>query len=255
MATSDLRAVLSVSDLSCKDSLDVALTSFSTHASKASRAIQKTVVRVGGMLDASLAMNEWAIHALDRIESKSSGVTGLIPFINRYDTRASVTETYIAAMDEVSEYLQRLIESNHQAYESLDALEEDVHLIHEILGLEKQFQETGRDEILSSLWSFLGGNQKLKKLFRTNLATLDEFERGRLANKEVVAQTAVAFEKMMLQIEHLRERVQRPGLAGDAIPVEMHIRNIQLGIEDLRIVKAQGRAKTSDDDDDELLIS
>lgn len=201
------------------------------------------------MLDASLAMNEWAIGALSRIENKASGLGGLIPFIGKYDTRTSVTATYVDAMDEVSEYLQRLIESNQEAYESLDALEEDLHLIHEIVGLEKQFQQTEQGEVLSSLWSLLGGNQKLKKLFKVNLSTLDDFERSRLANKEVVAQTSVAFNKMMLQIEHLRERVQRPGLSGDTIPIEMHIRNIELGIEELRLTRQQNRVGSADQDE------
>lgn len=250
MATSDLRSVLQLSDLSCKNSLDDALHSFSLHARDSSRHIQKTVVRVGGLLDASLAMNEWAVSALGRADGKRSTLGGLIPFIGRFDTRTSVTTTYIQAMDELSEYLRRLIESNQQAYESLDMLEEDLHLIHEIVGLEQKFQKTEQGEVLSNLWSFLGGNKKLKAVFKANLASLDSFERGRVANKEVVAATSVAFTKMMLEIEHLRERVQRPGLTGDDVPIEMHIRNIELGIEDLRA----RRDKSRKDENEDLLL-
>ena len=74
----------------------------------------------------------------------------------------------------------------------------------------------------------------MKAVFKTNLATLDDFEKGRKMTKELVAQTAVAFHKMMLQIEHLREEVSRPGLGSDEIPVEMHIHTIQRGIESLK---------------------
>lgn len=251
MATSDLRSVLQLSDLSCKNSLDDALRSFTVHARESSRNIQKTVIRIGGLLDASLAMNEWAITALERTESKTSALGGLIPFVRRFDTRTSVTDTYVHAMDELAEYLRRLIESNQKAYESLDQLEEDLHLIHEIVGLEKRFQKSEQGEILSNLWSMLGGNKKLKAFFKTNLATLDSFERGRLANQEVVAATSVAFTKMMFEIEDLRERVQRPGIVGDVIPIEMHIRNIELGIEELRIKRDTIRK----DEDAEMLLN
>lgn len=250
MATSDLRSVLQLSDLSCKNSLDEALHSFTVHARDSSRHIQKTVVRVGGLLDASLAMNEWAISALEKSDGKVSTLGGLIPFIGQLDTRTSVTNTYVQAMDELSSYLKRLIESNQKAYESLDKLEEDLHLIHEIVGLEKKVQKSEQGEVLSNLWSFLGGNRKLKSIFKSNLATLDSFERGRISNKAVVAATSVAFTKMMLEIEDLRERVQRPGLTGDVIPVEMHIRNIELGIEELR----SRRDKIRKSDDEELLL-
>lgn len=249
IATHDLRAVLQVSDLTCKNSLDEALQSFSVHARDSSRAIQKTVVRVGGLLDASLAMNEWALNALQRVEGKSSGIGSLIPFVAQYDSRLSVTTTYVQAMDELSQYLGRLIESNELAYQKLDSLEEDLHLIHEIIGLEKRFQKTEKDEVLSSLWSFLGGNRKLKKIFSTNLATLDGFERSRAANKEVVAATSVAFTKMMLQIEDFRTRVQRPGITGDGIPIEMHIRSIELGIEELRSTRAAHRQLDQEETD------
>lgn len=261
MATGDLRTVLQASELSCKDSLDTALQSFSTHARDSSRAIQRTVVRVRGMVDAQLSMNEWAVGALQRIEDKSSSVLGgLVPFLGRFDTRQSVTATYLGAMDALSDHVRRLIEANDLAYESLDHLEEDLHLVHEILGLEKQFQQTGQEEVLSSLWSLVGGNRKAKKLFAENLRVLGDFENQRLANKEMIATTSVAFSKMMYQIEYMREQIRRPGLANDDddnIPIEVHIRNIELAIESLRSTKDQGAAalgkKDSLDADDYLL--
>lgn len=79
----------------------------------------------------------------------------------------------------------------------------------------------------------------MKAIFKTNLSTLSDFEQTRKTTKEVVAQTAVAYHKMMLQIEHLREEVSRPGLR-DEVPVEVHVRTIQLGIESLRSRKNDG---------------
>lgn len=237
LATSDLRTVLQNSDLSCKQPLDTALQAFSLHARDSSRAIQRTVVRVRGMVDAQLAMNEWAVSALSRIEGVTTGgvLNALVPaFLASYDTRSSVTKTYIHAMDELSDTMRRLIEANEQAYESLDALEEDLHLIHEITGMEKHLQMDEQDKVLSNLWSLLGGNKKAKKFYKENLKVLGDFERSRIADKEVVAATSVAFTKMMLQIEYMREQIQRPGLSRDDIPIEMHIRSIELGIENLR---------------------
>ena len=233
MATNDLRIVLQGSTLSCKDTLDTALSTFSTHSRDASRAIQKTVVKVGGVLDTSLALNEWALNELNRHDTPSS-------FFNVFSRRATTTETYITAMNALAASLARLIESNQQAYASLDALEEDLHNIHTIVTQEKQFQKGIQEQdILTSLWSLLGGNKRMKAIFKTNLSTLSDFEQTRKTTKEVVAQTAVAYHKMMLQIEHLREEVSRPGLR-DEVPVEVHVRTIQLGIESLRSRKNDG---------------
>ncbi|CCG82011.1 Putative uncharacterized protein [Taphrina deformans PYCC 5710] len=257
MATGDLRAVLAQSELSCKDSLDDALASFTVHARDSGRAIQRTVVRVRGMVDAQLAMNEWALASLHRIgEDRSSSVLGAVmPFLGAHETRVSVTETYVRAMDELSGYVRRLIEVNQAAYEGLSALEEDLARIHSVIGLERQFQhESSSEDVLSSLWSLLGGNRKTRAIFRENLRILGDFEKGRVANKEVVAATSVAFSQMMYQIEYMREQIQRPGLVGETVPIEVHIRNIELGIESLKGTREFNRKEALEGPSPDLLL-
>ncbi|ORY83872.1 hypothetical protein BCR37DRAFT_378885 [Protomyces lactucae-debilis] len=235
LATRDLRAVLQASELSCKDTLDAALGSFGDHSRVAGRAIQQTVVRTNGLLDASLATNEWAIKALNQIET-NSGLTGMIPFAGSMNTREGVRKTYVAAMNFLSEELKRLVLSNDQASLALENLEEDLHTISSIMELEKQLQTEERQS-LSSLWSLLGGNRAQKRLFKSNMATLQEFEADRKHNRELVARTSVALDKMIVQVEEFRDKVARPGLLDDEIPIELHLNAIRMGVDELRGAK------------------
>jgi hypothetical protein len=236
LATRDLRAVLQASELNCKDTLDTALGAFSDHSRVASRAIQQTVVRTDGLLDASLATNEWAIKTLNKIDD-NSGLTGIIPFAASVNTREGVRKTYVAAMNFLSEELRRLILSNDQASMALENLEEDLHTISSIMELEKQFQNEERQS-LSALWSLLGGNRAQKRLFKANMETLQTFEADRKQNRQLVARTAVALDKMIVQVEEFRDKVARPGLLDDAIPIELHLNAIRMGVEELRGTKA-----------------
>jgi len=106
---------------------------------------------------------------------------------------------------------------------------------------------------LSNLWSILGGNKKQKAVFANNLATLSQFEKGRQGSRDVVIKTTAAYQTMMAQVEELREQVARPGLLEEyAIPIEVHIKSIQMGIERMRTMKRTNLLSSDDDDSDSL---
>lgn len=343
LATSDLRILLAGSDLSCKETLDTALLSFAKNAREGSRAIQRTMVRMGGFLDTSLALNEWARQELVKAEARGTisganiepGVGGrkggrvvlgegerrqgwqvtrqsngeqdgtqqdsdsdspsiashlssilslggynpITSVFTSLDTafsfspsasrrrrrRAATTRAYVQAMDTLAASLGRLIESNTQAYASLDAIEEDLHAVSTILHLERASVDRARadaepESLLGAVWDTLtsGGRnwggvpRHVRDGMNRNLAVLVEFERERKDTKDVVARTSVAFHEMMLQIEYLREEVARPGLGRDDVPIEMHIRTIELGIEALKGTR-DGRLASVDANEDMLL--
>jgi hypothetical protein len=137
-------------------------------------------------------------------------------------------------MNTLSINMRRLALEAEVSISDLNTLEEHLNSIHEIVAREDSSIEATKDEVLGRLWTILGGNRRKLRRMDRHLGLLKGVGGYRdRARAHVVAalQTLIT---MAEEMEELRERVAAPELVGDAIPVEVHMKSIRIGLQRLR---------------------
>lgn len=189
-------------------------------------------------------MNDYALHAIQGAKEKEPGM-GMFAAVGLWrpvkTTDAVVMETFQEAMNVLSGHLERLIIELETNYQTLDSLEEKLGTLRDIVGREDQQITADKEELLSYLWTKLGGNRKDLQNYERNLGLLRELSvHRRQASARVVA-TLHTLQSVSQDMEEMRERVAGPNLAGSRIGPEVHMRSIQNGLERLR--EGRSRAK------------
>ncbi|KAI0044174.1 hypothetical protein FA95DRAFT_1562541 [Auriscalpium vulgare] len=246
MATSDLAALVRVSDLKSRDLLANTLGDFVSDARKAGRGLQKFSSRVGGAVDNILSVNDYALNAIEASNTKSGALSlrSIWPFSpDKAATKAVVTETFNDAMNALSANMRRLVLEAEVSLADLDRLEERLGSLHEIVSREDSTLSSEQADLLANLWTILGGNRKELRGFENHrdlLKNIGSYRKRALAHVVAALQT---LQGMSEDMEDLRERVAAPELVGERIPVEVHMKSIRSGLDRLqeRRIKAQER--------------
>ena len=124
---------------------------------------------------------------------------------------------------------------------TLGILEEHLSRIQSLCVEESQSTGTAHTKILSELWTKLGGNQdKLLGLERriSVLQNVDGYRRLAIAHVAATMQTLMAVEE---ELSQLVQRLNTPGIAGNDIPIEVHVASIHLGVQRLKEEKLRVR--------------
>lgn len=97
--------------------------------------------------------------------------------------------------------------------------------IHEITSLEESLQKIGLKELLSELWTRLGGNSVERNIFEDNLKLLKTLESQRGIAVERISSIMQNLEKFQKQLSILRDETVTRLLVN--IPVEVQLTNIK----------------------------
>ena len=157
-----------------------------------------------------------------------------------------VRETFEEVMNTLSTNMERLILEAEANLQNLDDLEARLESLHELVSREDLSMSSAKSELLAELWTKLGGNRKQLRNFESHLALLNDlgsYRKQALAHVVGALQTLRAMSEDM---EDMRERVAAPELMGSSVPVEVHMKSIEMGLERLR--EGRLRAKRLDDD-------
>lgn len=122
----------------------------------------------------------------------------------------------------------------------LDALEEKLAVIRTVCEHERIVTETALGEVLSELWTLVGGNKvKLQQLGRhvDILRNVDWYRSLSVAHVVATTETLLRVEA---ELSELREKLSTPALADDAIPIEVHIASIERSARRLHEGKMRG---------------
>ena len=130
---------------------------------------------------------------------------------------------------------------------ALDALEERLSTLHGIISREDLTLSSEKAD-LAELWTILGFNRNELRNFGQSLLLLKELKTYRQQALSRVVTALQTLQRMSADMEDIRERVARPAIAGSAIPVEVHMKCIQSGLERLR----EGRMQIFIDHDYEV---
>lgn len=255
----DLRQVVRFSQLHSKNELVLEFDSFIATARIASYDLQKFNSHVGRGVDNILATARWTKRVLDSIAERD-GARGVIasflndkllaPFQPIKFTEDALLDQYIQHTRVVEEEINRLVMEAQALLFILQNLEDRLDVIHGIAVRDNLHAQGSRTEVLSQLWTMLGGNRSKLGKFDSQLRLLGQVNIYRQNAIAHVSGTLVRLQGMGAELEELRERVGGVELLGGkgSVPLSLHIENIEMGVERLE----RGRKGAKELENEEL---
>ena len=195
-----------------------------------------------------MAVNDFALRRIDAAQkTKPSHLYSvLIPWKSpKKLIDKVVVETFGEAMNILSTDMERLIIEAEANIIALDTLGERLSTLHDIILREDLTLSSEKADLLAELWTILGFNRNELRNFDQSLLLLKELKTYRQQALVRVVNALQTLQMMSADMEDMRERVARPAIAGSAIPVEIHMKSIQYGLERLR--EGRIRAKELDE--------
>jgi hypothetical protein len=163
-------------------------------------------------------------------------------------TSEIVTKTFTDTMATLSNNMERLVVEAEVSLTNLNNLEERLSILHEVVSREDSSIGSAKSELLSELWTKVGGNRGTLRGYDRHLKLLKDlggYRKRALVHVVAALQTLRAMSEDM---EDLRERVSKPELVGSRIPVEVHMKSIRGGLERLK----EGQIKAKDREDEAI---
>ncbi|KAJ3752163.1 hypothetical protein EV360DRAFT_55710 [Lentinula raphanica] len=234
IATSELITLVKFSKLTSKDLLVETLRGLVRDARRAGRGLQRLGSKFGGAVDQILAVNDHAMNTIQAAQTSSpSLIYSIVPFYSPPSIEDVILHTFTEAMTVLCASIQRLIMEAEIQVTNLERLEEHLSMLHELVSREDSTIVSAKSELLSELWTRLGGNRQALNGYDNHLALLRGLgERRKQALAHVIS-ALQALQTLSDDMEDMRERVSEPQLAGSSIPIEVHMKSIQIGLQRL----------------------
>lgn len=256
----NLRQVVRYSSLRSKNELVLEFDGFVETAQIASFDLQKFNSHVGRGVDNILATARWTKRLLDGIAITDSSRGTISSFLNdkilapfqpvRF-TEGIVLDHYIRHTRLVEEEIKRLILEAQALLLTLVNLEDRLDAIHGIVVRDDIHAQLSKTEILSHLWTKLGGNRSKLGKFNSQLHLLGQVNTYRESAIAHVSGTLIKLQAMGAELGELQERVggvEFLDVGKGGVPLSVHIENIELGVERLE----QGRNRAAGVQSEEL---
>ncbi|CDO75175.1 hypothetical protein BN946_scf184866.g16 [Trametes cinnabarina] len=246
MASRDLVTLVRHSELTSKDHLVESLLEFVDDAQKTGKGLQKLTSKINGAVDKIMAINDYALHTIESAQNEPKSLLKVIwPFASTpaEHTQDVVIQAFRDSMDVHAAEMRRLVLELSISETNLERL--DMHLItlHELCTRENLTLGAAREDLLSELWTLLGGNRRRLRGMESNLELLRDLGEYRKRAAAHVAAAKQTLQAMSEDMEDLRERVAAPDVLGDRIPVEVHMKSLQSGLERLKEDRIKARER------------
>jgi hypothetical protein len=248
----DLKHVVQYSNLPSKNELVLEFEGFVDTARMASNDLSKFNSRIGRALDHILSTNRWTLQVIDGVASEDAARGSLNKWLsNNFNVFAPfqpvalsqnvLLDQYLRHTSAVEEQILSLINEAHVLLEVLDNLDGRLDLIASIATRDGVKVENGREQLLSQLWTKLGGSRSSVAKLDKQLSLLNNVSQYRRMAWAHVNGAMIKLMAIRDNLEDLRERVAMPETLGEVVPLEVHIENINLGIERLEQQRESGR--------------
>ncbi|OBT65565.1 hypothetical protein VE03_04996 [Pseudogymnoascus sp. 23342-1-I1] len=256
----DLRQLVRYSQLHSKNELVLEFDGFIETARMASYDLQKFNSHIGRAVDNVLATTRWTTRVLEGIQIRDASQGAINNFANSFAnkilapfqpvkfTESVLLDQYIKHTQIVEEEILKLIDEAQALLMVLNSLDDRLEVIHGIVTRDGHHAIAQREELLSELWTMVGGNRgKLSKTKR-QLNLLTQVGVYRKSAYGHVSSTILKLQQIGSGLEDLRERVGSPELLRDRvdIPLSVHIENIQRGVE--RLEEGRQSARKSENE-------
>ncbi|KAK5048950.1 hypothetical protein LTR84_005371 [Exophiala bonariae] len=248
----DLRQIVRHSQLASRNELVLEFDGFIETARIASYDLQKFNSHVGRGVDIVLSTARWTQRVLDDMDVKQSS-RGMIPsffqerllapFKPVQFTEDRLLDQYVKHTRIVSEEIDRLIEEAQALLLVLQNLEDRLDVIHSVAMHDNIAAQASKDEILTHLWTLVGGNRGKLGKYNNQLTLLRQLGQYRKVAWAHVSGTILTLQRMGAELEELRTRVGSAELLREhkEIPLSVHIESIRLGVE--RLEEGRTRAR------------
>jgi hypothetical protein len=174
--------------------------------------------------------------------------TFLAPFRPVEFTEAALLDQYIQHTRIVSGEIERLIEEAQALLMVLQNLEDRLDVIHSIAMHDNIAAQASKDEILTHLWTLVGGNRAQLGKYNNQLGLLRQVGQYRKVAWAHISGTILKLQAMGAELEELRTRVSSAEVLRDhkQTPLAVHLENIRLGVERLEAGRERARILEQD---------
>jgi len=249
----DLRTLVKYSTLPSRRELDNEFDYFILTAREASQDLARYNSHIGAAMDRVIATNQWTMHVLEGI-SENEATTGAVHHLFHALTRTfsappptlqqRIFDQYLQHVSKNKDEIDTLIASASALLWILNHLEDRLSTIYSIAVNDDSTITARNDQLLSSLWTQLGGNRRDVQANAHSINLLRNIYAYRKKAALHVADTLVKLQAIQAELEHLREGVAAPELlgtldAGRALPIEYHIDLIGRGVERLQATRRE----------------
>ncbi|KAJ2921944.1 hypothetical protein H1R20_g15150, partial [Candolleomyces eurysporus] len=240
MATADLVALVRLSKLPSKISLVKTLSDFERDARIAEESLHKLDSEVNGAIDSIMAMNNFAMQAIDSARANEPGAFAALMIWKPSEKTMDevVKETFSDAMHYISKHLERLVEHGANCA-NLERLEQKLSTLRDIVAQENETLGEAKEKLLANLWTRLGGNRNDLRNLDRNLELLHGltvYRESALAHVVAALQTVRTVDQ---ELQGMRERVAN--FAGDKVAPDVHMNSIKNALKRLKEVRLRAR--------------
>lgn len=248
----DLKHVVEYSHLPSRHELVFEFNGFIDTARQASHDLSRFNSRIGRAVDHILSTNRWTLQVIDGVAAQdaaqgslgkwlSTNLNVFAPFQPIALSRNVLLDQYLRHTGAVEEQILSLITEAQMLLGILDNLDSRLDIISSIATRDDIKVTDNKDELLAQLWTKLGGNRNSVAKVDKQLTLLKDVGSYRRMAWAHVNSANIKLMAIRDNLEDLRERVALPETVGDVVPLEVHIQNINLGIERLEQQRDAGR--------------
>ncbi|KAF2177641.1 hypothetical protein K469DRAFT_719561 [Zopfia rhizophila CBS 207.26] len=250
----DLNTLVRYSKLPSKSELEVEFQIFIESARQAALDLTKYNSRIGHTIDKVISTNRWTITMLNGMIEKAASTGALGRFVSSLNPINSFTapektlqekvfDQYIKHVSANSEDIGALIQQADSLLRLLNNLEERLDIIAQIAARDGLIVSGNHDELLSQLWTKLGGNARDRKKLEEQLSLLKQVGMYRKVAWSHVTATLLKLQSIAAGLENLRDRVAAPEVVGwrEDVPLAYHVEVIERGVDRLREVRGETR--------------
>lgn len=137
----------------------------------------------------------------------------------------SLIEMCMETISEIHREVENVLGSFVEAQEYLYILEEKLRSVGKISQQEKVLQTLHYDELLSLLWSRLGGNLVKRQRFDRNLALLRSIEKDRAVFLASIANVVIRLKNYLHELDYLRSATGRATIRGMKVETQLAMIN------------------------------
>ncbi|KAI8202540.1 hypothetical protein K4K52_006412 [Colletotrichum sp. SAR 10_76] len=256
----DLRTMVRYSELPQREELVHEFNEYVDTARLTAADLQKFNVHVGSAVDSVISINRWTSRYLDTLSTAENADVSLVsqwtnwlfypftPTVTPFSER-TLLDKYIEHTALVSDRIAGLIVEAQGVLLLLSKAEESLNQIYEVVTRSSNSVKSRRDEVLWTIWTLVGANNKRLHNLNSQLSLLRQVDRQRLTAVAQISALIVDLEKIQAGLGDLRDRVAAPELVRDspaAIPLTVHIETIDRGVE--RLEEARQRIRAAEND-------
>jgi hypothetical protein len=250
MAIRDLRFLVRNSNLPSRSQLDLEFHNFVLTANEASVDLSRYNARIGATMDRVIATNTWTIAVLQGLGDQQASIgsasrifdamTGA--FISPAPTlQQRIFDQYLLHISRNKEEITKLIETAQALLQVLQNMDERLDTIASITGNDDHTLKKSHEELLSQLWTKLGGNKENRKGNERNLNLIRNIDKYRKEARQLVSGTLSKLLDIEFSLGELRDDVAKPELLGmrEDYPIMHHLEVVGMGVERLRLARGE----------------